>query len=205
MSSKNMIKTIIFDWGGVLTVGKYTQSFINTIAKEKGIHVEEIYKKIDRLIVEMNRGKLSFRDFAKKLNGLCNTDMKENEAAALARKAIIPNNPVITLAGKLKKEYALILMSDNYEVNVRHLARYHKEMLSLFSRKYFSCMLKMTKPNKNFFKYIISNAKLNPKECIFIDDKKKNVDVAEKIGTHGIVFSNLTQLKKELKVMGIKI
>ena len=56
----------------------------------------------------------------------------------------------------------------------------------------------MQKPNKNIFKMMLNKTHLNPSEIIFIDDTKKNIDVAKKIGIHGILFKNFNQLKKEI-------
>ena len=55
-----MIKNIIFDWGEVLTVGRYTKSILKTISKEKKIIIDAIYPEFDRLIVEMNAGNIDF-------------------------------------------------------------------------------------------------------------------------------------------------
>ena len=39
---------------------------------------------------------------------------------------------------------------------------------------------------------------LNPDECVFIDDRKVNVDAAKALGMHGIVFTSYEEAKKEL-------
>jgi FMN phosphatase YigB (HAD superfamily) len=44
---------------------------------------------------------------------------------------------------------------------------------------------------------------LPAEECVFTDDKKINVEAAEKLGMHGIVFQSPEQLKKELVKLGI--
>lgn len=41
------------------------------------------------------------------------------------------------------------------------------------------------------------------KTIIFIDDKQKNVDVANGAGMHGILFTSAQQLRKDLKKLGI--
>jgi FMN phosphatase YigB (HAD superfamily) len=44
---------------------------------------------------------------------------------------------------------------------------------------------------------------LPAEECVFTDDKKINVEAAEKLGMHGIVFQSPEQLRKELIKLGL--
>ena len=133
-----MIKTIIFDWGGVLTVGKYTQSILNVLEKEKGVSLNKNYSQFDDLIVKMGMGDLSFQEFVNSINNKFEIKIKESEMFDVFGKAIIPNREVIDLAKNLHRKYNLILMSDNDEITVNILKKKHKEMLALFKKLYFS-------------------------------------------------------------------
>ena len=53
--------------------------------------------------------------------------------------------------------------------------------------------------NENNYKTLLEKYKLIPEETIFIDDKKCNVEVANNFGIHGIRFTVLDKLKKELE------
>ena len=97
------------------------------------------------------------------------------------------------------------MLSDNDDITVKNLEKYHNKMLNLFTKKYFSHELKMRKPNFKFFKYVLGDLNIVPSECIFIDDKPKNVDAAKECGMNGIVFSSVNQLKKELASFGISV
>ena len=44
-----------------------------------------------------------------------------------------------------------------------------------------------------------------PKETLFIDDNKKNIDSAKEMGINTILFENPEQLKSELKSFKIKL
>ena len=50
---------------------------------------------------------------------------------------------------------------------------------------------------------MIKDSKINPKETIFIDDYKNNIENAEKLGIKGILFKNAEQLEKELNILEI--
>jgi HAD superfamily hydrolase (TIGR01509 family) len=194
-----MIKTIIFDWGGVLTIGKYTQSILENISKRKKIKIEKIYNKFDKLIVQLNLGKINFKQFVKEVEKKLSLGISEKEMKYIFKNSIKPNKKVIPIIKKLKSKFNIIMLSDNDEVTVNFLKKNHKEMFNLFSKKYFSHELYMVKPNLKIYRHVLKDMKIKGSECIFIDDKQKNVDASIRLGMKGILFINSEQLKKELK------
>jgi len=193
-----MIKTIIFDWGGVLTVGKYTRSILKNISEERGIAIDEIYLGFDKVIVEMNAGKINFREFDEKIEEKLSLDIDEEKMRDFFRRSIVPSEDVIQLVKRLNSGYDLIMLSNNDEVTVGNLEKYHKDMLDLFSKRYFSYELNVRKPNLAIFEYALEDAGLVASECVFIDDKQKNVDAANEVGMKGILFESAEKLEKDL-------
>jgi HAD superfamily hydrolase (TIGR01509 family) len=61
-----------------------------------------------------------------------------------------------------------------------------------------SCKEKLMKPEKEIYDKLIEKYKINPKESIFIDDTKVNVESAKKLGFEAILFTNSKDLKIEL-------
>ena len=51
-----------------------------------------------------------------------------------------------------------------------------------------SSHVKLAKPEPAIFELLISKYNLKPEECVFIDDRKDNVDTAIRLGMSGIVF-----------------
>ncbi len=199
-----MITTIICDWGGVLTFGRWTQAILDVLAKEKPISIEKVYKEFNEMMIQMNQGILSSSDFIKKANQKFHLKITEKEMQDVFKRAIIPNKEMIKLLKKMHSKYDLILLSDNDDITLNNLKKYHKTMLALFRKRYFSHELNMAKPDPRIFEYVLADLKIAPSKCVFIDDKEKNVHAAKKCGINGIVFSSVEQLKKELALLGIK-
>ena len=193
-----MITTLIFDWGGVLTVGKYTQSILDVLSKEKSVSIEEIYPDFDRFIVQMNEGVISFREFVEFVNDSLSFKITEDEMEDIFKRAIVPNEKMIEIIKKLHSKYKLIMLSDNDDITVKNLEKYHNKMLNLFTKKYFSHELKMRKPNFKFFKYVLGDLNIVPSECIFIDDLTENISQAREAGINSIQFSDKDSLIKDL-------
>ncbi len=59
--------------------------------------------------------------------------------------------------------------------------------------------VKMVKPNKDIYEYLLNKYSLKADECLFFDDRKENIDGAEKAGIHGILFQNIDQAKADLE------
>jgi putative hydrolase of the HAD superfamily len=175
------------------------------LSKERQADIEEIYPDFDKLIVQMSSGEISFKEFVAGINQRFGFNLSEAEMEDIFRQAIVPNQAVIKLVRKLHAGYNLVLLSNNDEMTVRNLKKYHKEMLGLFSKKYFSHELKLEKPDLKFFKHVLHDLNVNASECLFIDDKQKNVAAAKECGMNALLFSSASQLKKDLLSHSIKI
>ena len=63
----------------------------------------------------------------------------------------------------------------------------------------FSCNVGLLKPDPAFYRLMLRDYRLQPEECIFVDDHAENVEAAEKLGINGIVFSNREQAEHEIE------
>ena len=54
------------------------------------------------------------------------------------------------------------------------------------------------KPSIEIYKYLLEKYQLNPEECLFIDDRKDNVDGAKNAGMNAVIFDNNYEIIKEL-------
>ena len=62
-----------------------------------------------------------------------------------------------------------------------------------------SSHVKLAKPDPAIYQLLLSKYNLNPQECVFIDDRKDNVNAAQALGMKGIVFpGSADALQKEL-------
>lgn len=63
-----------------------------------------------------------------------------------------------------------------------------RALLSGFSGLVFSGNLGITKPNRQIFEHLLKEYSLKREECLFIDDRKVNIDGAEAAGIKGYLF-----------------
>lgn len=62
-----------------------------------------------------------------------------------------------------------------------------------------SSYLKIAKPDLRIYKYLLEKYNLNPDECIFIDDSVANINAANELGIHGIVYTDIESLRKRIQ------
>ena len=62
----------------------------------------------------------------------------------------------------------------------------------------------VVKPEPEIYRLLIERYFLNPEECVFIDDRRENIEGARKFGMHGIVFTTREEELKELEALGVK-
>lgn len=199
-----MIKAIIFDWGGVLTIGGYVKRFVKNLSIEYDIDLSNDFKFIDDLFVLYDVEDLDLDAFCSKLKNI-GIDTDKERLTKVLLDSIVLNHEMIDLLKSLKSNYKIMMLSDNNSYIVNLLNKNFKEFMSLLDETYFSYTIKIRKPDIRFFNYVIESSKLNPSECVFVDDKEKNVKGSEKTGMKGILFKSVSQLKKDLENLGVVV
>ncbi len=109
---------------------------------------------------------------------------------------------MIELVEKLSKDYKLILLSDHAKKWIEYINKIHP-FLNLFDKKYFSFQSGEIKREKRAFKLLLKENNLNPSDCIFIDDSPANIKAAEEVGLEVILFKDIEQFKRDLKLLNI--
>ncbi|KAH9734505.1 Flavin mononucleotide hydrolase 1 chloroplatic [Citrus sinensis] len=61
------------------------------------------------------------------------------------------------------------------------------------------------KPDPDFYSEVLRQLKVDPANCIFIDDRIRNVEAAVEVGIVGLHFKNANLLRDDLSQMGINI
>lgn len=86
-----------------------------------------------------------------------------------------------------KKTYKLILLSNTNELHINWVKEnipFYEEFKSCFDEFYLSHEINLRKPNTDIYEFVLTQNKLSPDECLFIDDTKDNTDAASRLGIH---------------------
>ncbi len=196
-------KTLIFDFAGVVTTSALFPRVADVFGKKSGVGKEKFLKMLKSEEKEYLLGNITTRKFWKSV--CINTDISYKEFVKEISWYKI-NNDVLKLIKKLKGNYKVVLLSDNYDALLKTILN-DKKLQNLFDYSFFSNSLHMVKyhDEEKIFRHVLKMINAKPERCIFIDDKEKNLIHAKIMGIHTILFKDINQLKKELKSCSIDL
>lgn len=197
-----MIKNLIFDFGNVLGQcysDHLTATYVEDI-DEKNMIRDIVFDRLywDRL----DRGSITDEEV---IAGFCSRlpeDLHEDAKIVYENwvNTMTPVPGMSRLIRELKqKGYQLYLLSN---ISIGFAQTYHsvpwiRSLLDQFDGLVLSGTIKMAKPDREIFEYVLNTYSLKAEECLFVDDYQENIDGAEKLGICGYRFDgNAEELKK---------
>ena len=206
------IKNIIFDLGGViinLDVPKTINSFVNL----GFTNFSSLYTQANQISAfdAFDKGTISPNDFFKELKNVLNTDIDRKELIT-AWNAMLLDFPEhrLRVLQQIKKQYRTFLLSNTNETHVtafeQILQQQHgiSNLNNYFEKVYYSCRVKMRKPDSEIFKHVLSENNLIAEETVFIDDSEQHIKGALKLGIQAFLLDkekDIVVLLKELKLL----
>ena len=106
------------------------------------------------------------------------------------------NTEVLDLIHQLHGRYKLAVLSNNPPGLDRWLADWG--ILELFDVIVCSGDEGLIKPGPAIYRLTLKQLGVAPHEAVFIDDTGGHVEAAQRLGIHGIVFTNAAELRQEL-------
>ena len=190
-----MIKNLIFDIGGVM-FDDSTKNINKVLNENSELLCKKVYGKtfLDCVLgnVDVSNYIESFKD---------DSDY-EKVKYILSRDNLHISYPLMKdnfdYISKLKdKGYNLYILSnitkDSYEY-VNDTIDINK----IFDGGVYSYQEGLVKPDRRIYELIVERYNLNKDETMFIDDKQKNIDAANKFGIKGVLFKTIKDIEDNL-------
>lgn len=194
-----MIKTVIFDLGGVLVRTENRQPR-QKLAEKYGMSYQELSDLVYRTeSAEMATiGNVSAEDhqqtILKNLNlPLDSFSTFEDEFWGGDRLDF----HLVEFIQSLRGEYKTVLLSNAWD-NLRPLLKGLWKIDSVFDHIFISAELGLAKPDPEIYKVVIDSLDQDPSELIFIDDFVENVKAAREANLNAIHFRNRDQALADL-------
>lgn len=205
-NSKLKYKNYIFDFGDVLVdfdpVGaclKYTKNI--NLAKEITLTIfrsaEFAYFEAGVITV-----KDAWNDFSKKFNNKKTVEIAKKVFFNWYKYAIHQREGMLDVLKDLKNRGAKLYILSNINELVLKSERKLIPGYDFFDGIFYSFTSGYFKPQKDIYLSFLKRYKLKAKDCFFIDDRKWNIEGANKVGIDGYVYNDF-DIKKLRKVLGI--
>jgi len=195
---------LIFDLGGVVLDIDYNR--VADAFKKLGLRdFDEIYskKQQERFFDDFEKGLMDNETFRNTINSFFDrpvTNTKIDEAWNSMLLEIPPKR--YQWLKSLKKNHRLFLLSNTNHIHVAAFTKiiekqYGTNILDeLFEKIYFSCELKMRKPDAEIFEKVISENGLVPAQTLFIDDSIQHIEGAKKYGLNVLLIDKEKKLEE---------
>lgn len=200
-----MVKTVIFDLGGVLFDWnpRHLYRKIFDDAEEMEYFLREVCSP------DWNVQQDAGRPWEEAINLLI-PQFPKYEAQIRAYRARWPEMLVGTIDATLeifhrikKTDYGLFALT-NWASDTFQWTKAHHPFLNEFEGILVSGDEKMKKPERRIYELTLERFGLVAEECVFIDDSLKNVEAARVVGIHAIHFQNANELEQSLMAMGLR-
>ncbi|MBH38249.1 hypothetical protein CL658_04370 [bacterium] len=205
---KQTIQHIIFDIGNVLF--KYNPTHIIEClipkSQSKQFHLDHLFK--SNYWQQMDRGDITLETVQKKLQETYNlSSIETDEIKTLVNHFtdhLILDNDMKTLFKTLSQTFNIYILSNFQSKPFKQLLKNHP-FINQAKGIVVSADVMMKKPEIGIYHFLLSQYRILPHECIFIDDMLDNINTAKKLLINTILFKSYKQTIKDLQEFNISI
>jgi 2-haloacid dehalogenase len=202
-----MIKTVIFDLGGVLI--DWNPDYLYKTIFDSEEEMKWFYDHI--CTPDWNEEQDAGRDLKEGTEILVKKfpEHEHNIRAYYSRWEEMLNGPIhdtVEIFKELKaSNFYQILALTNWSHQTFPIALERFDFLHWFDGKVVSGEEKTRKPFLDIYEMVINRYNVDPASAVYIDDNARNLVPARELGMAAIHFKNPAQLREELKTLGVKL
>ena len=197
------IKSVIFDWGGVL-IDDPAPGIVRYCSEALAVSKEDYVKVYDKCGGDFQKGLVSEEKFWERMcEGLGVSKPNIPSLWADAFKAVyVPREDVFSLVAILRNKGCKTAFLSNTEKPA--MQYFHQLAYDMFDVVVFSCTEGMCKPDRGIYELTIQRLGSEAGQSVFIDDKAEYIDGAKQAGLNTILFESIGQVKSEFARFGIE-
>ena len=194
------MRNVIFDLGGVvlewnpdaILEGYYTDP------QERAAMKTALFKHPDWL--QMDRGTLTESEALARLQQRTGRPVAELSGLFDAvRGSLRPKADTLALLKSLARRDVPLYCLSNMPASTFAYLREQHAFWNVFKGIVISGEIKMAKPEREIFEYLLRRYALAAADTVFVDDHAPNIEAAEKVGLHTVWFRDAAQCALELE------
>jgi putative hydrolase of the HAD superfamily len=198
------ITTLFFDLGGVCLSNGWDHEQRQALASKLGFDYEAFDSRHRQVVDALERGQLTLDDYLEWTLFYEPRPFTIEHMIDEMQRLSTPFAETLQLVRALRGSGRYLLATLNNES--RELNEYRIErfgLRDLFSAFFTSCYLGLIKPQPDTYRRALQITQRRPDECLFVDDRPMNVEVARILGMHPVQFTSATQLEADLRAAGV--
>ncbi|MCK1545424.1 HAD-IA family hydrolase [Bradyrhizobium sp. 147] len=208
------IEAVIFDFGGVLTSSPF-EAFAR-FETERGLpidiirrtnaanHLENAWAKFERAEVDIDTFDLLFAEESRALGA----EVRGRDVLPLLQGELRPE--MVEALKRIKAQFKTGCITNNLPANaissLTGRTLYIAEVMALFDHVIESAKIGLRKPDPRIYRLMLQTLKVDPNNCVYLDDLGVNLKPAREMGMTTIKVTSGVQAIAELEVAtGLKL
>lgn len=190
---------LFFDVGGVLLTNGWDRHSRQAAVERFGLDADEYADRHEAVVNDLETGRLGLDEYLDRTVFCSPRTFTREEFVAFMHSRSRPHEEALELARELAASGRYLLATLNNES--RELNRYRLDtfgLRSIFRLFFSSCYLGAAKPSACLFRTVVGITQLRPEECVFIDDREQNVEVAREVGLRAVRYRGAEELRRQL-------
>ena len=203
--SSNGRPAVVFDFGGVLVDWDpfylYAGYFDNNRSAMQAFLQEVGFVEWNQKQDEGRSFKLAVEELCARFPQHCHLIRAYDQDWAKSISG--PIEPVVAVLKELDRQNVDLYALSNWSAEKFALVRPRYDFFNLFREIVISGQVKMLKPNREIFEYLLGKIGRPAEECILVDDTFENITAARRLGFQTIHYHRPEQLWNELRAFGV--
>lgn len=197
------IRVVFMDIGGVLLTNGWGHESRQKAAKVFGFDYEEMDILHHFIYNVFEIGSISLDEYLDTVLFNQSRDFTKDDFKQFMYEQSVELPEMLSWVKSWKKQTSLpifALNNESMELNDYRIEKF--KLHDVFNGFFSSCYLGFRKPDPRIYQTALEITRLNPKECLYFDDRPMLVDAAKKQGIHAILhedFKNTKQILENLK------
>ncbi|MBD3342807.1 MAG: HAD-IA family hydrolase [Candidatus Lokiarchaeota archaeon] len=214
------IKHFIFDFGGVMIEKTFTiENLFELIAHDLKVRIPLYHPKFKKYRRRLSSGIISAREFLEKIFDIFFYPFQKKNPHLPQKKVNVSyylelwfhlyslltnlSSEMEEIVERLHKAgFTVSLLSNTFDIHAR--SNELNGFYNIFDHVFLSNEIGYRKPQKEKYIHVLKKLEAKPKNCVFIDDKLRNLIPARELGIIVIKFESIKKFKKQLNELGIK-
>ncbi|MBN1948406.1 MAG: HAD family phosphatase [Candidatus Cloacimonetes bacterium] len=188
------IRQVIFDLGKVLVDFSF-HAFYHKLGYQPG---ERTLDEANEPIIAFESGKMNRQDFLAELGKIYQFEMSLPEFEYHWCNVFSPIPEMLNLARAVRNSYEIFIFSNTDELHFPYVWQKYPELHIFGDNLMLSYELGAVKPEESSYLNALQKFGLKADECLFIDDRPVNIEVAEKLGMKGIIHRSYPETCRQL-------
>jgi putative hydrolase of the HAD superfamily len=192
-----MIKNIAFDLGGVVLALSYEQA----VRRFEEVGLKDARQQLDAfeqrgIFGDLESGRITAEDFRRELSKMVGRQLTMDECYQAWHGYVdhVPKRNLAELLSLRERGYKVCLLSNTNPYMMQWAGNdFDGEGHPIdyfFDALYLSYECKVMKPRREIFEMMLQGQQATPEETLFVDDGRRNVEMAASMGMHTLCPQN---------------